>query len=187
MEAGYILALTTGILGGFGHCIGMCGPLVASYTLATQAHNAQSWFSRVSPHVLYNLGRITTYAIIGGIMGVSGSFVNVAGRIAGIQNIVLKNSGKDGILLRNNSHGYIGNVSGVNPNPGSVGIRCESMSTAHVDQGAPGTSTTVTGPPVLAGVIANDVAVGGTIRHYGALPVAGNLPYTKGATLCRIE
>ena len=88
MEPGYLLALTTGILGSFGHCIGMCGPLVASYTLAAPASSAQPLFSRFFPHVLYNLGRITTYGIIGGIMGLSGSFVNVAGRLAGIQNIV---------------------------------------------------------------------------------------------------
>ncbi len=88
MEPGFLLAFTTGILGGFGHCIGMCGPLVASYTLATTSGKALPWFSRFSPHVLYNLGRITTYGIIGGIMGLSGSFVNVAGRLAGIQNIV---------------------------------------------------------------------------------------------------
>jgi len=84
---GYLLALTTGILGGFGHCIGMCGPLVVSYALV-HAAPPQPIFIRIAPHVLYNLGRITTYAFIGGIMGLSGSFVNIAGRLAGIQNVV---------------------------------------------------------------------------------------------------
>jgi hypothetical protein len=42
----------------------------------------------MAPHLLYNMGRITTYGFIGGIMGLSGSFVNVAGRLAGIQNVV---------------------------------------------------------------------------------------------------
>jgi sulfite exporter TauE/SafE len=89
LEAGYLLAFTTGILGGFGHCIGMCGPLVTSYTLATPISGIPpSVFNRLTPHLFYNLGRITTYTLIGGIMGFSGSFVNVAGRIAGIQNVV---------------------------------------------------------------------------------------------------
>lgn len=110
LEVGYILALTTGILGGFGHCIGMCGPLVASYTLATPASGAQPWFSRISPHVLYNLGRITTYAVIGGIMGLSGSFVNVAGKIAGVQNFVAMAAGAIMIVMGLNISGLRGNT-----------------------------------------------------------------------------
>jgi sulfite exporter TauE/SafE len=84
---GYFLAFVTGVLGGFGHCIGMCGPLVATYALA-QASAPQPFLIRMAPHLLYHSGRITTYAFIGGVMGLSGSFVNVAGRLAGIQNIV---------------------------------------------------------------------------------------------------
>jgi sulfite exporter TauE/SafE len=87
VETGYLLALVTGVLGGFGHCIGMCGPLVASYALV-RATRPQPIFLRMAPHLLYNMGRITTYGLIGGIMGLSGSFVNVAGRLAGIQNVV---------------------------------------------------------------------------------------------------
>jgi sulfite exporter TauE/SafE len=84
----YLLAFTTGVLGGLGHCTGMCGPLVASYTLAGASHGAGSFLGRLTPHLLYNLGRITTYALIGALMGLSGSFVNVAGGLAGLQNVV---------------------------------------------------------------------------------------------------
>lgn len=87
METGYILALTTGIIGGFGHCIGMCGPLVASFTLAGST-GPRPFISRIAPQVLYNSGRITTYSLIGGVMGLSGSFINVAGKLANIQNSV---------------------------------------------------------------------------------------------------
>lgn len=86
MNTGYILAFTTGLLGGFGHCIGMCGPLVASYTLYEK--DAFSRFPHLLPHLLYNAGRITTYIFIGALMGISGSFVNTAGRLSGIQNTV---------------------------------------------------------------------------------------------------
>jgi len=110
MEPGYLLALTTGILGGFGHCIGMCGPLVASYTLASPSAGVHLLINRMPPHLLYNLGRITTYAIIGGIMGISGSFVNVAGRIAGIQNIVAIAAGVMMIGMGLNIAGVRGNL-----------------------------------------------------------------------------
>ncbi len=91
METGYLLALTTGFLGGFGHCIGMCGPLVASFSLeggpgrAARAHPVRQF--------LYNTGRVTTYVAVGAVMGLTGSFINVAGAIAGIQNLVAVGAG----------------------------------------------------------------------------------------------
>ncbi len=87
MEAEYVMALTTGILGGFGHCLGMCGPIVASYSLSSSS-DSHSLSDRAIPHLLYHSGRITMYIFIGALMGFSGSFVNVAGSIAGIQNAV---------------------------------------------------------------------------------------------------
>lgn len=110
METGYLLALTTGVIGGFGHCIGMCGPLVASYTLA-RSTRPLPLFARAAPHLLYNSGRITTYALIGGVMGLSGSFVNVAGRLAGIQNAVAVIAGALMILMGMSITGISGNTA----------------------------------------------------------------------------
>ncbi|MEW6602027.1 MAG: sulfite exporter TauE/SafE family protein [Nitrospirota bacterium] len=84
MEAGYLAAFTTGFIGGFGHCIGMCGPIIAAYSL----HGSSSRFDRLLSVVLYNTGRITTYMFIGAVMGLVGSFVNVAGKMGGFQDIV---------------------------------------------------------------------------------------------------
>jgi sulfite exporter TauE/SafE len=98
VETGYILALTTGVIGGFGHCIGMCGPLVASYALAGST-KPRPLIRRITPHLLYNSGRITTYSLIGGVMGLSGSFINVAGRMANIQNSVAVLAGVIMILM----------------------------------------------------------------------------------------
>jgi sulfite exporter TauE/SafE len=78
----YSLAFLTGLLGGFGHCLGMCGPLVAAFSLQGQGR-PPLW-----PHLLYNGGRVVTYTFIGALMGLGGSFVNTAGRIAGLQNAV---------------------------------------------------------------------------------------------------
>ncbi len=69
MSPEYWLAFMTGLLGGFGHCIGMCGPVVASYALRGPG---AAYFM---PHLLYNAGRITTYGIIGALMGMGGAAV----------------------------------------------------------------------------------------------------------------
>ncbi len=77
----YLLMFTSGILGGFGHCVGMCGPVVATYSLGLGRG--------IAPHLLYNLGRILTYGILGGIVGMTGSFVGVVGPIERFQKIAL--------------------------------------------------------------------------------------------------
>jgi hypothetical protein len=79
--------LATGFTVGFGHCIGMCGPIVISLSLNIKTGNT-TW-----PQLLYNAGRITTYSLLGGIMGITGSFTIVTSRIAGIQKGVLIFSG----------------------------------------------------------------------------------------------
>ncbi len=86
MDASIPIALATGFLGGFGHCVAMCGPLVAAMGLSAPpgipARRA------LVPQLAYHLGRITTYGTVGAVMGLAGSFVNVAGRMAGAQDLV---------------------------------------------------------------------------------------------------
>jgi sulfite exporter TauE/SafE len=84
--ADLVLAATTGLLGGFGHCAGMCGPLAASMGLVASPRLGAR--RALGGQLLYNLGRVTTYACIGGAMGLTGSFVNTAGRLAGLQDAV---------------------------------------------------------------------------------------------------
>ena len=96
MQADLLLAATTGLLGGFGHCAGMCGPLVASVGLVSAPGGARR---ALAGQVLYNAGRVTTYASIGAVMGLTGSFVNVAGRLAGFQDAVAVAAGGLMVLM----------------------------------------------------------------------------------------
>ncbi len=70
--------LLTGLTIGLGHCIGMCGPLVVSFSLSLRGRI-------FVPHLLYHCGRILTYTILGGILGATGSFAVFAANIAMIQ------------------------------------------------------------------------------------------------------
>jgi sulfite exporter TauE/SafE len=75
-----------GLAGGAGHCMAMCGPIVASLGLA--AAPGQGTIVAAGRALPYHLGRVTTYALLGAVMGLTGAFVNVAGRLAGISNAV---------------------------------------------------------------------------------------------------
>jgi uncharacterized protein len=75
------MAFATGLLGGFGHCLPMCGPLVGAFALAAGPRGTAS---ALQGQLAYHAGRLTTYALVGAVMGLTGSFVNVAGRLAGV-------------------------------------------------------------------------------------------------------
>ncbi len=82
-ESIYAVFLATGFTVGFGHCIGMCGPIVIS--LALQLKDRPSFF----PHLYYNLGRTVTYTVLGGVMGATGSFARFTSEIGGLQQAIL--------------------------------------------------------------------------------------------------
>ncbi|MEI6435691.1 MAG: sulfite exporter TauE/SafE family protein [Bacteroidota bacterium] len=69
----YIQPLIIGLLGSF-HCLGMCGPIVVSLPL-----REQSWETKVFSSLLYNLGRVTTYAFLGLIFGLLGLGLHIWG------------------------------------------------------------------------------------------------------------
>ncbi|MBF2067598.1 MAG: sulfite exporter TauE/SafE family protein [Calothrix sp. C42_A2020_038] len=56
------LIFTLGFLGSFGHCVGMCGPLSAAFSLS-QTQNTSNWRLQLQFHILLNLGRIVSYII----------------------------------------------------------------------------------------------------------------------------
>lgn len=64
--------LAFGFFGSLGHCIGMCGGFIVSYTTA-KMDASTSKFSQASGHAFYNIGRISSYTVLGGIFGYFGS------------------------------------------------------------------------------------------------------------------
>jgi sulfite exporter TauE/SafE len=96
MTSAVAVAFATGLLGSFGHCAGMCGPLVGSFAVAAAPLGARR---ALLGQLAYHAGRVTTYAAVGAAMGLTGSFVNVAGRLAGAQQVVAVLAGVLMILL----------------------------------------------------------------------------------------
>lgn len=64
--------LAFGFFGSLGHCIGMCGGFIVSYTTA-KMDSATSKTSQATGHSFYNLGRISSYTILGALFGFFGS------------------------------------------------------------------------------------------------------------------
>jgi len=69
----YLLALMTGLVGSL-HCIGMCGPIAIALPLGKK-----SWGNKLLGGLTYNIGRTLTYGLLGGLFGLLGQGIEMAG------------------------------------------------------------------------------------------------------------
>jgi sulfite exporter TauE/SafE len=90
-NAGYGLLFLFGVLTSF-HCIGMCGGIAISQCVKkdeieaeSSSNKSQSW---LVPSLLYNLGRVISYTIVGGIVGGLGHIISFSGMLKGIVPII---------------------------------------------------------------------------------------------------
>lgn len=82
-----LLIATLGFLGSFGHCVGMCGPLAIALSLS-ESSAQHPWPQQLRFHLLLNLGRITSYALVGAGIGGLGSVLVASGQLAGIDSLL---------------------------------------------------------------------------------------------------
>lgn len=79
-----LLVMTLGFLGSFGHCVGMCGPLTAAFSLSRLDGQPQSHWQQFMFHCSLNVGRVLSYALIGAALGAVGSVLIASGQMAGV-------------------------------------------------------------------------------------------------------
>lgn len=68
---------TIAFVGSFGHCIGMCGGIVLAYS-TIKIEPASSKVSKTVAHLLYNIGRVLTYTVLGAIFGALGKVATLS-------------------------------------------------------------------------------------------------------------
>lgn len=89
------LTAAIGFLGSFGHCVGMCGPVATAFALSVESssnsssgqssdRSSGSWRSQIAFHLLLNLGRLLSYALVGMGIGALGSVLFAGGQMAGV-------------------------------------------------------------------------------------------------------
>ncbi len=66
MNIEILAALAIGFFGSF-HCIGMCGPIALALPVSSKSN-----FSFFNGRILYNIGRIISYSLMGGLFGLIG-------------------------------------------------------------------------------------------------------------------
>lgn len=82
-----LLMVSLGFLGSFGHCASMCGPLAVAFSVSvgpTTAAPRSTLASSLRFHGLLNLGRISSYALVGMALGAVGELLVAGGQIVGV-------------------------------------------------------------------------------------------------------
>ncbi len=87
-----VLAFVTGLLSSFGHCLGMCGGIVAIYSarqpaLVTTDGTRPGILARIGTLSPLHVGRIMTYTFLGALVGLAGSLLEQVGGLVGWEGI----------------------------------------------------------------------------------------------------
>lgn len=81
------LIVSIAFAGSFGHCIGMCGGFIIAYSSA-KIDKSMSRLEQFIRHLAYNLGRVSSYTIMGAIFGLIGSVISMSLELHGVLFIV---------------------------------------------------------------------------------------------------
>jgi sulfite exporter TauE/SafE/plastocyanin domain-containing protein/copper chaperone CopZ len=73
-NASYLVLFIVGVFTSL-HCVGMCGGIMLSQSISTEE---KTRFESLKPAILYNLGRVVSYTILGGIVGALGSVLSLS-------------------------------------------------------------------------------------------------------------
>ena len=71
-------AISIGLVSSF-HCLGMCGPIAFALPL-----DRSNWLTQAFGGISYNIGRLSTYAVLGGLFGLIGKSLVMAGAQRGL-------------------------------------------------------------------------------------------------------
>lgn len=73
--------------GSFGHCIGMCGGFIVAYS-STKIDSSMNRSAQIIRHGAYNIGRVSSYVILGMLFGALGSLFTVTMEMHGTLFII---------------------------------------------------------------------------------------------------
>lgn len=84
------IVLLIGLVAGFSSCMALVGGLVLSVTARyAQAHKNLKAKERFVPHVYFNIGRVLGYALLGALLGVTGSAIHLSIGLSGVLIIMI--------------------------------------------------------------------------------------------------
>ena len=84
------MALLIGLTAGFSTCMALIGGLVLSVASKyAENHPAETALQKFRPHLIFNLGRIISFIVLGSLIGALGSAFSLKGSLLGLLTIVV--------------------------------------------------------------------------------------------------
>ena len=81
-------ALLIGVTAGFSTCMALVGGLILGLSARyVEKHQSATTVQKFKPHLFFNLGRIITFFILGGVVGLFGSFFKINSSVMGLLTI----------------------------------------------------------------------------------------------------
>ena len=108
----YGLALLVGLIASLSSCLAVVGGVVLSFASKYQTKGS-FYQSNVKPHILFHIGRMGSFFLLGGLLGVLGGWLNLSNSFMGYFTVVVA------VIMI-----MLGlNIIGLAPNVGKWGIR----------------------------------------------------------------
>lgn len=83
-----MVALAVGLTAGFSTCMALVGGLILGLSARyAEKHESATTAQKFKPHLFFNLGRVTAFFVLGGVVGLFGSFFRLNGSVTGLLTI----------------------------------------------------------------------------------------------------
>lgn len=107
------IAFLVGLTASISSCLAIVGSVIIAFGEKYKSEKSGFYNSAIKPNLFFHIGRLTTFFILGGILGLIGGELNISGNFVAIFNILIA------IVM-----GWLGlNILGIIPSIADIGIR----------------------------------------------------------------
>lgn len=85
----YGVAFLIGIAASLSSCLVVVGSVVIAFSEKYKSDNGTLWNGAVKPNLMFHLGRVATFFILGGLLGMIGGGINISGNAVATYTIVI--------------------------------------------------------------------------------------------------
>ena len=83
------VAILTGIVASFSSCLAVVGAVVIAFAEKYQTNGKDFYQAALKPNIQFHIGRLVTFFVLGGVLGLIGQEINISGNLVSFFTIVI--------------------------------------------------------------------------------------------------